>query len=168
MKWNIVQLQKFRNNGLSIDEIAHFDDLMKIDSTIRAVSPIHITGHADIDSNKVTFYLMIQGSFVLPCSRTLVDVKYPIHVETTEIFLLEDFHYEPEDYEVHEVKGDVIDLRPVIQEILLLEVPMQVFSEEGSKEGAPQSGEDWEVIQEDVKKKIDPRLAELARFFEKK
>ena len=37
---------------------------------------------------------------------------------------------------------------PIIHEILLLEVPMQVFCEDvASEEGAPQSGKDWEVIQ---------------------
>ena len=56
---------------------------------------------------------------------------------------------------------------PIIHEILLLEVPMQVFCEDSSEEGAPQSGKDWAVIQEqDKKEKIDPRLAGLAKFFE--
>ena len=33
---------------------------------------------------------------------------------------------------------------------------------------APQSGKDWEVIHEqDKKEKVDPRLAGLAKFFDK-
>ena len=60
----------------------------------------------------------------------------------------------------------MIDLMPVIQEILILEVPMQVFCTDSSEEGAPQSGKDWEVIQErDKEERIDPRLAGLAQFF---
>ena len=36
-----------------------------------------------------------------------------------------------------------------------------------TEEGAPQSGKDWEVIHEqDKKDKIDPRLADLANFFD--
>ena len=35
------------------------------------------------------------------------------------------------------------------------------------EEAAPQSGKDWEVIhEEDQSKKIDPRLAGLAKFFD--
>ena len=41
---------------------------------------------------------------------------------------------------------------PIIHEILLLEVPMQVFCEDSTEEGAPQSGKDWEVVHEQDKK----------------
>lgn len=168
MKWTLSQLQKFRSKGLPIDETINMDEIKETDPTIRRVSPMHITGRTDIDSTKVTFHLNIKGSLVLPCSRTLVDVDYPINVETTETFLLKVSEYETDEEEVHQVKGDVIDLKPIIAEILLLEVPMQVFCENKTEEGAPQSGNDWEVIQEqDLKeKKVDPRLAGLAKFFE--
>lgn len=166
MKWTLNQLQKSNNKEYPIDEIVHADEIMERDKTIRAVSPIHVKGWADIDSSKVTFHLKITAHLILPCSRTLVDVKYPINVETKETFLLHDFDYESDD-EVHQVKGDIIDLMPIIQEILLLEVPMQVFCEDSTEEGAPQSGEDWEVIHEQERKdKIDPRLAGLAKFFD--
>ena len=56
---------------------------------------------------------------------------------------------------------------PIIHEILLLEVPIQVFCEDSTEEGAPQSGKDWEVVHDQDKKgKIDPRLAGLAKFFD--
>ena len=168
MKWTLSQLQKHRRKEFPIDEIVNLDEIKKIDPTIREVSPMHIKGRADIDSSKVTFHLNIEGHLILPCSRTLVDVNYPIDVETTETFLLKGLEYET-DEEVHQVKGDVIDLTPVLQEILLLEVPIQVFCDEGSsEEGAPQSGKDWEVIHEVKKDKIDPRLAGLAKLLDQK
>lgn len=167
MKWTLSQLQKNRSKDFVIDEIINVDEIKNLDPTIKEVSLMHITGRADIDSAKVTFHLKINGHLILPCSRTLVDVNFPINVDTTETFLLKDLDYESFE-EVHQVKGDLIDLIPVIQEILLLEVPMQVFCEDSSEEGAPQSGRDWEVIQEqDKKEKIDPRLAGLAQFFER-
>jgi len=166
MKWTLSQLQKHRSKEFPIDEMVNADEIMKIDTTIRKVSPMHITGYADISSSKITFHLRINGYLILPCSRTLVDVNYPINVETTETFLLNGYDYEI-DEEVHQVKNDVIDVMPIIHEILLLEVPMQVFCEDSTEEGAPQSGKDWEVIHEhDKKDKIDPRLAGLAKFFD--
>ncbi|PLR97397.1 YceD family protein [Bacillus sp. T33-2] len=167
MKWTISQLQKYRSKDFPIDETVNVDEIKETDPSIRKVSPMHITGRADISATKVTFHLHIEGYLILPCSRTLVDVNYPIDVETTETFLLNGHDYETEE-EVHQVKGDVVDLQPVIREILLLEVPMQVFCEEDtSQKGAPQSGKDWEVIHEQEKKeKVDPRLAGLAKFFE--
>ncbi|XJZ28393.1 YceD family protein [Bacillota bacterium Lsc_1132] len=167
MKWTLSQLQKYRNKDFLIDETVRVDEIEESDPSIRDVSPIHVTGRADIGSTKVTFHLKIEGHLILPCSRTLVDVNYPIHVETTETFLLQVSEYEMEEEEAHQIKGDSIDLMPVIREILLLEVPLQVFSDDVHPEGAaPQSGKDWEVIREEEQsKKIDPRLAGLAKFF---
>lgn len=166
MKWTLSQLQKYRNKELLIDELVQVDEIKHLDPTIRDASPMRIKGRVDIDSAKVTFHLKLEGNLILPCSRTLVDVSYPINVETTETFLLKGLDYEA-DEEVHQVKGEVIDLMPVIHEILILEVPMQVFCEESSEEGAPQSGKGWEIIQEqDKKDSIDPRLAGLAQFFD--
>ncbi|MBT2654253.1 DUF177 domain-containing protein [Bacillus sp. ISL-18] len=167
MKWTLNQLQKYRNKDFIIDEIIRVDEIKQVDPTIREVSPMHITGRGDIDSTKVTFHLKIEGHLILPCSRTLVDVKLPINVETTETFLLQGSVYETEE-ETYQVKGDLIDVTPIIREILLLEVPMQVFCEDvDSEEAAPQSGKDWEVVsEEDQSKKIDPRLAGLAKFFD--
>lgn len=166
MKWTVNQLQKNRNKELRIDEYVNAEEIMKIDESIRGVSPIHVTGTADIGSSRITFHLNIKGQLTLPCSRTLVDVHYPVNVDSIETFLLNGPIYES-DGEVHEVKGDVIDLTPIINEILLLEVPIQVIAEDSTEEGAPQSGKDWEVIHEkDKKDKVDPRLAGLAKFFE--
>jgi uncharacterized protein len=167
MKWTISQIQKHRSKDFVIDEVVVMDVIKETDTSIREVSPIHLTGRADISATKVTFHLRIEGYLILPCSRTLVDVKLPIDVETTETFLLNDQEYGV-DEEVYQVKGDVIDLEPIIREILLLEVPMQIFCDDGAgQEGAPQSGKDWEVIEEHEKvEKLDPRLAGLAKFFE--
>lgn len=170
MKWSINQLNQLARKGLTIDEIVDVSDLKDIDKTIRDVSPVHITGRGDLSSTKATFHLTISGSMILPCSRTLVDVKFPFEIRTTETFLLRDtsdFDLESDD-DVHQVRGEVIDLLPLIKENILLEIPIQIFSDDSnSQDGAPQSGQDWEVIsEEDNKKKIDPRLAGLAKFFE--
>jgi uncharacterized protein len=169
LKWTLSQLQKYRNKDFLIDDTIRVDEIKNDDPTIREVSPMHITGRGDIDSTKVTFHLKIEGYLILPCSRTLVDVKLPINVETTETFLLQASGFEAEEEEVNQVIGDTLDLRPLIREILLLEIPMQVFCDDVNTEGAaPQSGKDWEVVsEEDLSKKIDPRLAGLAKFFDK-
>jgi uncharacterized protein len=167
LKWTLSQLQKYRNKEFMIDEIVRVDEVKQDDPTIREVSPMHITGRGDIDSTKVTFHLKIEGYLILPCSRTLVDVKLPINVETTETFLLHGSDYETVE-EAYQVKGEVVDVTPILREILLLEIPMQVFCDDVNQEdAAPQSGKDWEVVhEEDQTKKIDPRLASLAKFFD--
>ncbi|WP_375088323.1 DUF177 domain-containing protein [Peribacillus sp. RS7] len=168
MKWTISQLQKIRDKDLRFDELVDVLDIRERDPQIRDVSPIRVAGRADISSTEITFHLHLSGELTLPCSRTLVDVKYPIDIDTKETFLLkaDDTDFYGDDVTV--VEGDVVDLIPVIKENLLLEIPMQVFCEDvDSNEAAPQSGKDWAVIsQEENEHKVDPRFAKLADFFD--
>ena len=167
MKWTISQLQTLRNKNNVIDETISVYNIMEVDKSIRNVSPIHVMGTFIMDSTKVTFQLTIEGELTLPCSRTLVDVIYPVKVDTVETFLYKSTYEKLEDEEIHEVIGDTINLLPIIEEILLLEVPMQVFSENESEEtAAMQSGKDWAVVtEEDLVNRIDPRFAKLANLF---
>ncbi|MDQ0227062.1 hypothetical protein CHH83_04795 [Bacillus sp. 7586-K] len=168
MKWTISQLHQLQSKGLQIDDEIDMSELVTGQSDIRDISPVTVKGRADISSTRVTFHLSISGSMILPCSRTLVDVHYPFSIDTTETFLLKPTDYDTdEDYYL--VNGDVVDLIPIIKEIILLEIPMQVFCDDvkNEKDAAPQSGKDWEVIsEEELNKKVDPRLAGLAKFFE--
>ncbi len=169
MKWTITQLQKYRDKGLVLDETVDISDVQEIDKQIRKLSPIHVGGRADISAAKVTFHIHMTGEMVLPCSRTLVDVPVPIDVKTIETFLLKaDYDYHDGEDDTTIVKGDVIDIMPIIRENLLLAIPMQVFCEDASPEGAaPTSGKDWSVVtEEEQSNRIDPRLADLAKFFD--
>ena len=170
MKWTIHQLHQLQYKGLIIDEQVDVSDLKQIEKSIREISPVHVQGRADLSSTKFTFHLKITGEMVLPCSRTLVDVVYPFEIHTTETFLLNDYDYTTGE-DSHVIQGEVVDLTTIIKELILLEIPMQIFADGENTEGAaaPQSGKDWEVVtEEQLKNKIDPRLAGLAKFFEKK
>ena len=175
MKWSIIQLQKFRDKGLSIDETINLDELKEVDPQIIEVSPIRVSGKADIGSNRVTFHLHIEGKLVLPCSRTLVDVDLPVDINTIETYLLNEADYDQYDEEeVHRIQGDVIDLKPAIRELLLLEIPMQVISDEAREQDEMPSGKNWEVmteeqaheVEQEEEKKVDPRLADLAKLLD--
>ena len=168
MKWTINQLNQLQSKGLNIEEDIDLSDLVTSHPDIRDISKVRVSGRADLSSTKVTFHLSISGSMVLPCSRTLVDVQYPFSIDTTETFLLKPADYDT-DGDFHLAEGDIVDLTPIIKEILILEIPMQVFCDDvRNVEGAaPQSGKDWEVIsEEDQNNKRDPRLEGLAKFFE--
>ncbi len=157
-----------QSKGLKINEEIDLSDLVRTHSDIRDISPVSVKGRADISSTKVTFHLSISGSMVLPCSRTLVDVPYPFSIDTTETFLLKPADYETEE-DFYIPEGDVIDLTTIIKEIIVVEIPMQVFCDDVTNEegAAPQAGKDWEVVsEEDQNNKVDPRLAGLAKFFE--
>jgi uncharacterized protein len=167
VEWHVHQLKKYQHKPLTIDETVELSELKKINHEIRDVSPVHVTGKVDVSSDKATFHLHVTGTLVLPCSRTLVDVEFPFDITTTEHFLLQPVEFEG-DEDLHEPQGEVIDLIPVIERNILVEIPMQIFAENPNKEqSAPQSGKDWQVITElEKEEKVDPRLAGLAKFFE--
>lgn len=171
MKWSVQQLQSLQEKGLHLDELVDFSEVKKVDSEIREITPVRVKGEASVTRNSVTFQLEIAGSMTLPCARTLNDVEYPFTMKATEVFQLNDWATFEDEEEVHPLKENMIDLVPYVQERILLEKPLRVFSDK--EEGpAPKSGSGWELKtvddQEQEKAKVDPRLKELEKFFDKK
>ncbi|MTH52617.1 DUF177 domain-containing protein [Bacillus mangrovi] len=169
MKWLINQLYQYQSKGLELDETLELPELKDEHKDIRDLSPVHVEGRAAIQSDKVTFQLTVSGELILPCARTLVDVPFPYHIETTEVYLLKPTDYDEElEGEIHTLESDEVNLIPAIKELILLEIPMQVFSDSVNEEGAaPQEGKDWKVVSEEENKdKVDPRMAGLAKFFD--
>ncbi|WP_390895521.1 YceD family protein, partial [Bacillus tropicus] len=68
------------------DETVELNELTKLNSDIRRISPVRVKGRAEIESKQVSFDFTISGEMVLPCSRTLVDVPYPFTIATKELF----------------------------------------------------------------------------------
>lgn len=174
MKWTVMQLKKFQGETIELnDTVDVAEELLSRDQEIRGASPIQVKGTVSVDNDKATFHLRLLGTLILPCSRTLQDVHYDIDTTSIETFLLEPWKYENEDdVDLNEPQAGVVDLTPIIIELLLLEVPIQVFCDDDPDDGLLQSGNDWLVMTEDEflkrkqnEKKIDPRLAGLADFF---
>ncbi|MDN4523533.1 YceD family protein [Fictibacillus fluitans] len=170
MKWSLQELKNFYRKPLEFDEYVDASELKSLDKEIRDIPPVHVSGHADVNQQRATFYLNIQGEMTLPCANTLADVHFPFSIKTTEIFLLDPSYTVPVDEEnLHSVEGHFLDLMPYIQEQILLEKPIKVVAGPNAPDKkAPPEGEGWQVVtEEDRKNRIDPRLADLAKFFDK-
>ncbi|MDQ0206460.1 YceD family protein [Alkalicoccobacillus murimartini] len=170
MKWTLQELKVAKHKTFTINESVRFDELTKQSNEIRDMSDFRVTGEVTYPNKLITFSVRLEGELTLPCSRTLADVKWPIDISFEEHFL-PDGSVMPDVSdrdEVHIVEGDLIDLTPIFEERIILEVPFQVYAEEGTEPLAPPSGKDWELVTEDSQKdRIDPRLADLAKFFDK-
>lgn len=169
MKWMIQQLKKHQT--MTFEETIDLSDIRKLNNEIRKISPVMVSGKALVSGDTFTFPMMIKGVLTLPCSRTLEDVELPFEIEAKETFQLSGSYYSSEEEgsldDIHTVEGDVIDLDPYIKELILLEIPLQIFSDKADSE-ALRSGKDWEFLtEEDKNNRIDPRLADLSKFFEK-
>lgn len=171
MKWSVQQLLAFKKNGLHIDESVDMSKVKEVDREVREITPVRVKGDAFFMKDAVTFHVEISGSMTLPCARTLNDVEHPFSIHATDIFRLDEWSTldQNEDEDVHEVEDNTVDLTPYVLERILLAKPMRVFSD--LKEGpAPESGEGWNLtkMDEEQQQKVDPRLKELEKFYNKK
>jgi uncharacterized protein len=170
MKWSINQLQKHSQRVLPFDEVVNLDSVKKRNPDIRSIDPVQVSGSCTIDHGKLTCRFSLDGKMVLPCSRTWVDIDYPFHIEATEQYSWDETVIEMEE-EIHPAEGDYVDLYPALEELILLEVPLQIISE-NAKDLKKVDGKGWsftttEEYAAEQKAKVDPRLAGLANFFDK-
>ena len=173
MKWSIHQLSKYRKTGMPIDFTVSLENVKSRNPEIRNISPVHVKGLCTFGASQMTCQFTLNTTLTLPCARTWEDVEFPIDIETVEVFSWIDAdNRSDEDGDIHFIDGEVIDMQPVLEELILLEIPMQVFKE--NTEGQVQGGKFWsyatdeevEIARKNDEPKLDPRLAELAKYFD--
>ncbi|WP_019414401.1 DUF177 domain-containing protein [Paenisporosarcina sp. TG20] len=173
MKWAIHQLSKYRNNGMPIDEIIQLDEVMKRNPDIRKISPVHVKGHCTFGAAQMTCHFQLTGTLTLPCARTWEDVEYPFDIQADELFSWSETPKEDVG-EISYLEGDVVNVDPLFEELILVEIPIQVFKENtenlpilGGKNWSYSTDEELSVKEENEHKKLDPRLADLAKYFDR-
>lgn len=172
MKFTVAQIRKSSfTKPLEFEGVVDVSELETMDNDIRQIDEAQIHATFIVEDDEIIATLNIKGEMILPCARTLVDVPYPYEFAVSEIFSNSpNLTKEDEEDEVHVIEGDVIDLKPIIMENILLEIPFRVFTEEENPEGAaPTEGEGWQFVQQETKEKtIDPRLKKLESLLENK
>lgn len=174
VKFSLSHIQKH-----AYDQPFHFSgevdvsDIVSLNNDIRKASVTQVTGNCVIEGDEYVFTLNISGHLILPCARTLVDVDYEYAIEAIEVFS-DSPHYgrEEEENDIHPIESELIDLKPIIKENILLNLPYRVYSKnEEDFKAAVTDGEGWALKTEDdflkqahEKEKsyqIDPRLKKL-------
>ena len=163
MKWSKAELIRKGNCDIAINESVTFDLAGLATDRLRDLKNVTVTGNGHYDPELQQFGadLRITGDMVVPCAVSLEDVIVPFETSSYEVF-----SFIPcEEDGVHIVKKDVLELYPVVFQLILAEVPLKVV-----KDGISYpKGEGWEVIREEdynrqTKQEIDPRLAKLKEF----
>ncbi|MGL5978897.1 MAG: YceD family protein [Erysipelotrichaceae bacterium] len=168
LKWSKTELLRSKDSTIEFDDSISFEPatFAKVNH-LRGLSDVTVSGniHYDLSNDLVYVNLDIEGVMVVPCSITLEDVEYDFHTNSLEVF---SFDKVDKDEDVHETKGDVVELLPVIFQLIIMEIPLKVV-----KPGLTEypSGNGWEVVKEEdylrskqETKEIDPRLAKLKEF----
>lgn len=181
MKWSITQLRKYQGQPFEFDQTVNYNHLIDKLGLID-LSDIRVKGKLDVKSNEVVADIHLTGAYTMEDARTLKPVEVPIDVETTEIFGLEGHEFsdsEEDDEHYHLATNGMIDLRDIAEELVIIEKPIRAVAEDSSLEDMLQSGQGWEVIDEDEleeseqaeeisSKKVDPRLQKLQQFYDEK
>lgn len=166
MKWTVQQLMKSKEEGLTFDQTVDVSEITERDPEVRKVSPVRVVGRAIFEDGKISFALEITGEMILPCSKSLVDVDFPFHLHTLEVFRLDSSVPVDDEEEVHDIENGTIDLLPIVKEAILVEKPIRVVSE-NKEDQPPLSGNGWETVsEENEKNRIDPRLKELEKLLD--
>lgn len=166
MKWSRNEILNWRDDEFEFEEDIRFPkEVFLKNHHLRNLEDVNVRGelHYEEQSDLLTCHLSIRGTMILPCAITNEDVYYDFDVDSIEVFA---FRKVEDSEDLHEAKGDVVELLPIIFQTIMMEVPLKVV-----KEGLSEypKGEGWEVIKEsDYKQRkeneVDPRLAKLKEF----
>ncbi|WP_306423660.1 YceD family protein [Virgibacillus pantothenticus] len=169
MKFALAQLKKNAyKEPFTFTDTEDVSELEVMNNDIRHIGEVEVQGTCFFQEDNVIFSLRIFGEMVLPCARTLVDVRCPFDIQTEEIFTTSLYRTEDEiDAEIHPIEGAVLDLTPLIKENILLEVPYRVFSDEmNSQADCITEGKGWQFISEEKNANtIDERFKKLETLF---
>ncbi len=156
MKIDLTKLIYSNLYRIPVDSV--FDipkDYLK-NTDMRDISPIKVTGYVSNNEEEYELNINVSGEMILPCARTLKDVKYPFSIDISEPI--------GENNENSlEIVQNSIDIFPIIWQYILMDVPLRVLHPDAKD--FHMEGEGWHLITEDDKKEvIDPRLAKLKDY----
>jgi len=148
MKWNKTELDRLKFNSFHYSEDVEISiaDLPS-EISLKSLKDVHIEGEAKYDSylEELTINLLVTGVMIIPCARTLQDVDYKFNINQPVTYSFN----KTDDPDIIVVKGNAIDTTDFLRDLIVCEIPLQVFAEGSSR------------IETKEEKVVDPRLAKL-------
>lgn len=179
MKWTLKEIQEHRGEPLQFDETVNCEaSLMKRDREILAVSDIKATGFLLYENRSVLANFQIDYTITLPSSRSLEPVELKVTVPIFETYVEDESSFDVSEESVDviiPIENNEVDLTPAIEDMILLNIPVQVFTEEELSSEEMPKGANWSVVSEDdyqqkraqeKEGQVDPRLADLKALLE--
>ena len=144
-------LNKITEQGILIDTIISFDEEYLRVSEIKKLDNVHVSGRIYYSlTNVVIFAGNVNGYMTLVDGYSGDLIDYPFNINLDEILA----NFSNEDEKVGKKPKNSLDLKEVLWENIVLEVPIVVSKDNKVK---TKKGEFWEVRDENSKKDA-PRL----------
>lgn len=181
MKWSLLELRKYHEEPLVFQEtLALKNELLKREKEIIDISPVAVQGMITVSPREYLLHYTVKTVITLPSTRSLEPVEVPMAFTVDEVFMTTEQFQQMDDLvkaeEVLILETQTLDLDESVADNILLQIPLQVLSEEEKESEHYPSGNDWVVYSEESyqqmkeskeETKIDPRLAKLSSLFEK-
>ena len=165
MKWLRSSLFKNNSDTFVFEEninvkVAHYD------SSLKDIRDVVVSGKLTRGGqDKIYADLLIKGNFEMISGKTLKEVVVPFEIEEREEYIDKSVFAGEEVFDVN-LMDMYIDLTPLVNELIILNIPITTSDEE---ELEMVSGNDWEVVSEesltDVKGKKESPFAALNGLF---
>lgn len=154
-----LELNKLVNTGkIDIDTIVTFPNEYLINTTIKALENVHVTGYVKYSiTDEFEIVLTLSGTMILEDSITLDNVPYPFNIEINDI--IEENNVEYAKY--FKNNQNTLDIIEILWENIVLEVPISYTLCEGKN----LKGNGWELNGVKSDNEVDPRLAKLKDIF---
>ncbi|MHC5269915.1 YceD family protein [Enterococcus sp. LJL98] len=181
MKWSLLELRKYQEEPLVFQEVLNLkEELLSREKEIIDLGPVEVQGLVTVSPREYLLHYTVKTVITLPSTRSLEPVAIPMSFTVDEVFMTTEQFQQIDDLvkaeEILILETQTLDLDESVADNILLEIPLQVLSEEEEKATHYPSGNDWAVYSEadyermkesQAETQMDPRLAKLSNLFEK-
>ena len=165
LKVDLNQLERKRR--VRIDEAVPPDDALWNGLDVRVEKPLDVRLEAQFAGHDLLVRGELEGEFVLPCRRCLVDVAVNLHEEVALLYRRGLTASQAEEQEIFPLpeRGDEVDLRDAIREQLMLSVPRFAVCQDACRGLCPHCGTNLNHTQCDCSPvEVDDRWAALRKL----
>ena len=180
MKWSLSELRQAKEEPIQFETTLDLQHQLKERRPdLISMTPVKVSGVFTVERRGVVGHFHTQTTLTLPSTRTFDPVKISLDFNFSEYYVSKHqtnlAEFDPLDV-VITLKDDILDLEKVIEDNILIRIPMQILSPEELKAEIDEmpKGEEWDVLTEKQLRehprnegKVDSRLAKLKDFFKK-
>lgn len=160
MKWRIDEIQK--QKLIDFDEVLDLkDELTARNTDILDLTDVAAAGSIKYDDGFYDLLADVSYIITLPSSRSLKPVRLPVTLEIFETYALPEKVEEADKSVIFPLESDEISLDEVVADNILLEIPLQILTDEEKETGAMPHGKNWKVLSEEdyEQSKVDQKKA---------
>jgi uncharacterized protein len=163
-----IRWHDLRDHGepVCLQESFDLSRVVQENPQVIAIDPLHVSLCAKMENQTCTVEGDLETRVTYHCSRCLTEFAEPLRVSFHEQFVQDETKIDADDDQVH-VVSDMIELDPYIEQAVVLDLHFRPLCKDSCQGLCPVCGvnKNAETCVCDTRT-VDPRLADLAKFFE--